>query len=338
MDFLPSTLATSALLLSVSRGTPAPPSSASCTSLPPTSHADVLDACWKGVPSPPASEEGADADTESDGGGVPLRRVLDCVQLLGSSLSHRYPTVAAAAESAAEGIARYAGWPLPSAGCRVAAAAAPRAGVAKKKAAPQVSTTPVAVNKSRRCATPTGVDGIMHIEMDAIRGVGAGTGGDNDDGHADEQEAQQQKSSANEAPGTSTVGGAAIGTGVDGPAPAGSLQPRHRRRPSAFTTTGSATSTAAIAPQQQQKRQAARVSADSFAYTDEDIAFARASKRSADALGHSESGSGFGAPASRCGRVGTGGGGAKAAKLSRSPPPPPLSVAATTKTITAPFG
>lgn len=389
MDFLPSTLATSALLLSVSRGTTSSNCSPSLSRR--TSYADVLDTCLRGVlaaeaASPFAAGAAAAADTDTDATDVDtdtdadtsssqaegdnrevacLRRVLECVELLGSSLAKRYPAVAAAAASAAEGIARYAGFPLPASGGVGAAAVAAAAtattavvaaggsgnggGMSGVNKPPKVSTTPVAIAKSRRCSTPTGVEGIMHIEMDAIRS-GSGGGNGNSNSNSDVP-VQQQPPSANEA-----LGGKCSGGGGDDPtsvamdtaghgapaavaatttATATSNQPQQqeqgrRRRPTPFATAAAAASTAP-------RQRVGRVRGGSFSYSDEDIAFARASKRSAEALGHSERGSGFGAPATRSsggglggnrgggGRVVGTGGGAKRAMISSSAPPLPSS-------------
>lgn len=346
MDFLPSTLATSALLLSVSRGS----SVTSSSSVRPTSHADVLDTCWNGVL---AAKAASDTDTsladavDGDRDAMSLRRVLECVELLGSSLAKRYPTVAAAAALAAEGVARYAGLPLPRGVGAAAVALGGSGGVLK--APPRVSTTPVAVvEKGPRCATPTGVEGIMHIEMDAI-GSASGGGGDSSNGSSDadvhehyQKPQQQQDTSANKmlgGKGSCGAGGPSVAADASkdrksaaaagvATVPVTAKQqppppPQRRRRLTRFTTaaaaaTATTTTTAAV-----RHKETNRVGGSFFSYSDEAIAFARASKRSAEALGHSERGSGFGAPVSRKGG-GTFmviGGGVKRVRIPSSVPP-----------------
>ncbi|CAM9101675.1 unnamed protein product [Scytosiphon promiscuus] len=328
VDFLPSTLATAALLLSVSRGTstsePAtpPPSSPAPSSglLRPTSHADVLDTCRRitSQDGTAAAVIGADGSSSSvgTGGGAAgsLHRVLECVQLLGSSLAERYPAVGAASASAAEGLARYAGLPVPSGvgerGRKEAAAVVtPPPGPSKV-----VTTTPVAVAKSRRCATPTGVEGIMHIEMDAIRSASAGGGGSDGAGGTgdvvvDEQKQQQreQRSSPSET-GVLLGGKVGNGDGIDagvgasggeGAAPsviigngsaaaaaaAASGAPttdggqQQRRRPTPIATVAAAGPNSTTVTERQRQHRSTRVRSESFTYTNEEIAFSRAAKQ-----------------------------------------------------------
>ncbi|CAM9876847.1 unnamed protein product, partial [Ectocarpus sp. 6 AP-2014] len=363
VDFLPSTLATAALLLSASRGGGGGAAATAAASVRPTSHADVLDACWKGPAEADAASDGA-AGAAVDGCGgtgvASLRRVLECVQLLGSSLAERYPAVASAARSAAEGVARYAGLPVPRGTSSVPPRREP---AARKRAAAAAATPPVVAVKGRRCTTPTGVEGIMHIEMDTLRGDEAGL------------QQQQQQPSEHKPPGgadgASAGGGGGAPVGGEGLAPAGSVhvkqehqQPQRRhRRPTPIITAaaGAANNGAAGQPRHQhhtRARAGRRSSWSSFACSDDDIAFSRATKqkraaaaatatatataaamaavtsasaaaspratavdaggdvngavaagsavmscnirkRSAEALGHCESGSGFGAPAAR---------------------------------------
>ncbi|CAN0565134.1 unnamed protein product [Ectocarpus sp. 12 AP-2014] len=360
VNFLPSTLATAALLLSASRGGGGGAVATAAASVRPTSHAEVLDVCWKGpAEADAASDGGAGAAVDGCGGtGVAsLRRVLECVQLLGSSLAERYPAVASAARSAAEGVARYAGLPVPSGTSRVP----PRREPAGRKRAAQAATPPVVAVKGRRCATPTGVEGIMHIEMDTLRGDEAGL-----------QQQQHQPSEHKPRGGGDGASAGGVGAGApvggEGLAPGGSVhvkqehqQPQRRhRRPTPIITAaaGAAINSEAGQPQHQhhtRARAGMRGSSSSFAYTDDDIAFSRATKqkraaaatatataaamaavtsasaavspratavdaggdmngavaagsalmscnirkRSAEALGHCENGSGFGAPAAR---------------------------------------
>lgn len=364
MNFLPSTLATAALLLSASRGRGGGAAAAAAASVRPTSHAEVLDACWKGPAEADAASNGA-AGAAVDGCGgtgvASLRRVLECVQLLGSSLAERYPAVAAAARSAAQGVARYAGLPVPNGTSSVPPR---RESAGRKRAAQaqaQAATPPVVAVKGRRCATPTGVEGIMHIEMDTIRGDEAGL-------QQQQQQHQHQQSSEHKPLGGgdgASAGGGGAPVGGEGLARAGSVhvkqehqqpQRRHRRPTPIITAAAGAANNSADLQHQHHTRARAgrRGSSSSFAYTDDDIAFSRATKqkraaatatataaamaavtlasaagspraaavdaggdmngavaapsavmscnirkRSAEALGHCESGSGFGAPGAR---------------------------------------
>ncbi|CAM9985939.1 unnamed protein product [Ectocarpus fasciculatus] len=231
------------------------------------------------------------------------------------------------------------------------------------------ATPPVVAVKGRRCATPTGVEGIMHIEMDTIRGDEAGL----------QQRQQQQQLPSEHKPLRGGVGAsaaaaaAAASVGSKGLALAGAVQvkqeqqqqqQRRHRRPTPIITApaGAANNHGAAGQPQHQHHTRARSGrrGSSFAYTDDDIAFSRATKqkraaaaataaamaavtsassaaasspratmvdaggdmggavaagagagagaalmscnirkRSAEALGHCESGSGFGAPAAR---------------------------------------
>lgn len=158
VDFLPSTLATSALLLSVSHN-PCPVSVTSTK--PPASsaivitHEDVLDTSCRTV------------------AGIPsLQRVMECVRLLSLSFSQSYPAVAAAAQVASARVTRYANRPTAVGGGidAVLPQATVGAGIAGA-ARSSVSNTPessVAPAKGRRCCTPTGIEGIVHIEKSAI--------------------------------------------------------------------------------------------------------------------------------------------------------------------------
>lgn len=149
LEFLPSTLAISAILLSASR-----PEAL-------TSHEDVLNALTAVIG---MSEL------------IPLERVSDCTRVLGASLAKRYPAAAMAADRANYHVARYLGLEEEV-----------EADVARDLAAVQTSNihvgsarltkvvesnrtvTPVSHSKKRRCSTPTSVDGIMLIEMAAVR-------------------------------------------------------------------------------------------------------------------------------------------------------------------------
>ncbi|CAN0299215.1 unnamed protein product [Ectocarpus sp. 12 AP-2014] len=355
VNFLPSTLATAALLLSASRGGGGGAVATAAASLRPTSHAEVLDVCWKGPAEADAASDGA-AGAAVDGCGgtgvASLRRVLECVKLLGSSLAERYPAIASAARSAAEGVARYAGLPVPSGTSSVPLRREP----AGRKRAAQAATPPVVAVKGRRCATPTGVEGIMHIEMDTLRRDEAGL-----------QQQQHQPSEHKPRGGGDGASAGSVGAGApvrgEGLAPGRSVhvkqEQRRHRRPTPIITAaaGAANNSEAGQPQHQHQhntraRAGMRGSSSSFAYTDDDIAFSRATKqkraaatataaamaaitsasaavspratavdagddmngpvaagsalmscnirkRSAEALGHCESGSGFGAPAAR---------------------------------------
>lgn len=155
VDFLPSTLATSALLLSVSHNprpvsvtSPKPPGSSAIV----ITHEDVLDTCCRTV------------------AGIPsLQRVMECVRLLSLSFSESYPAVAAAAQVASARVTRYANRPTAvGGGIDAVLAQATVGGVfagAARSNTPESGTVPA---KGRRCCTPTGIEGIVHIENAAI--------------------------------------------------------------------------------------------------------------------------------------------------------------------------
>ncbi|CAB1119525.1 unnamed protein product [Ectocarpus sp. CCAP 1310/34] len=360
VNFLPSTLATAALLLSASRGGGGGAAATAAASVPPTSHAEVLDVCWKGPAEADAASDGAAIDGCGGTGVASLRRVLECVLLLGSSLAERYPAVASAARSAAEGVARYAGFPVPSGTSNVP----PRREPAGRKRAAQAATPPVVAVKGRRCATPTGVEGIVHIEMDTLRGGEAGL---QQQQHQPSEHKPRGSGDGALAGGGGGGGGSSAPVGGEGLGPGGSVhvkqehqlpQGRHRRpTPIITAAAGAANNSAAGQPQHQDHTPACaemRGSSSSFAYSGDDVAFSRATKhtraaatatataaamaavtsastaaspratavdagsdmngavaagsslmscnirkRSAEALGHCESGSGFGAPATR---------------------------------------
>lgn len=155
VDFLPSTLATSALLLSVSHKprpvsvtSPKPPGASAIV----ITHDDVLDTCCKTV------------------AGIPsLQRVMECVRLLSLSFSQSYPAVAAAAQVAFARVTRYANRPTAVGGgidavLTQATVGGAFASVTRSKT-PESGTVP---SKGRRCCTPTGIEGIVHIENAAI--------------------------------------------------------------------------------------------------------------------------------------------------------------------------
>lgn len=330
---MPSTLAVSALLLSVSRSDP------SAT----TSHEDMLVTCCgradaDGVPSGCAVSSASFASCS-------LQRVLECVRLMGSSLSDRYPAVGASADLAAEHITRYAGWKADD---DCTSVAVPESATTKLRAACTVEEKQPGATKGRRCSTPTGVEGIMHIEMAAIRnasGVGGGKASDGVAGAAvpAKRPAAQQLSSIR--------GGGAVDLHGTSPKHARPTPISVAGRPPRRVSSCTAAPAAAAAPVARQR---------SFSFSDGDIAFVAVAankkvasaagdvqaatttgggalmgagatglkkncgfsawnpfssaaavagqggtmslagrKRSAGALGHCESGSGFGAPALR---------------------------------------
>ena len=159
VEFVPSTIAISAILLSVSHsaraGAPTPdsssPAAASSGPVATTSHKQVLAAYCRTVP-----------------GIASLERVLDCVQLLGTSLAESYPAVAAAAGVTAAEVAQYADrLGANKGGVQTLARSS---GAAPKQVALTTPTLAALPAKSRRCCTPTGVEGIMHIETAAAEG------------------------------------------------------------------------------------------------------------------------------------------------------------------------
>lgn len=333
VDFMPSTLAISALLLSVSRSDP------SAT----TSHEDMLVACCgiadaDGVPSGCAVSSASFASCS-------LQRVLECVRLMGSSLADRYPAVGAFADLAAEHITRYAGWEADD---DCTSAAVPESAT-KLRAACTVEEKQPGATKGRRCCTPTGVEGIMHIEMAAIRNASGGGGGKASDDVAGA--AVPAKRPAAQQP-SSIRGGGVLGLQGTSPKHARPTPISAAGRPPRRVSSCTAAPAAAAAPVARQR---------SFSFSDGDIAFVAVAankkklasaagdvqaatstgggalmgagatglktncgfsawnpfssaaavagqggtmslagrKRSAGALGHCESGSGFGAPALR---------------------------------------
>lgn len=363
VEFMPSTLAISALLLSVSRSHPSAA----------TSHEDMLEVCCgkagaaagaAGAGAAAATPDGEEPVSSANFASCALQRVLECVRLLGSSLADRYPAAGAAADLAAEHVTRYAGWEKD--GGR-SSAAVPESAAAKKLRArtaeekqpsPPAAAEAAGVAKGRRCSTPTGVEGIMHIEMAAIRNASVAVGGGGGSKASDGGVAVPAKRPAAQQPSSIRAGGV-----VDGER---AKSPKHPRPTPISSTAGrpprvgtgcasAAAAAAAAAPVARQR---------SFSFSDGDIAFvavaaknkklaspaaqgARATvaaggaimggattilekkdgfsawnpfssaalasrggtlssagrKRSAGALGHCESGSGFGAPTLRVAKV-----------------------------------
>lgn len=252
LDFSPSTVAISALLLSISRGTA---SSSPCDKF----HEDVLDiACVEAVVG------GSDSEAK---GSVSLQRVLDCIQLLGSKLSERYPAVASAAAAAAARVARYGGLVDKEVMASVEVASA--GGAPGIKQSGTITPLPAGVRpKGRRCSTPTGVEGIMHIEMAAIRDASSVGGeekaGDGRDG----------------AKGAAPVRNGGTGAGKCGNDEVKTDAGMKQARPSAFKQTRHGASAEAVGGGESGNISGGKRSrAGSFAFSDEDIAFARASKK-----------------------------------------------------------
>lgn len=301
LRFFPSTVGMSALLLSASR-----PEAV-------TSHADLLDTCVTA--------------TAGAANQISLERVLDCTRVLGASLARRYPAAGAAADIAAEEVMRYAGFDVEAeADVDVArdlaavdtgaalvsssdSSAGADVGARGAAAVPGSSISPVPPAKKRRCSTPTSVDGIMHIELAAFRaGAGDGVGGSDCSGSRD------SRASASVPVATAPTSRRLQRRGIN----------PHRPTPAAA---------------------AAALGARAFSFSDDEMVFTAAGqegvrnekvgaacvrsasrkswqpkelstsvvgcavgrrKRSADALGHCETGSGFGAPVPRGGAIAVG--------------------------------
>lgn len=311
MEFLPSTLAISSLLLSASR-----PEAV-------TSHEDVLDMC-------------------ASVGIVALDRVLQCVRLLGSSLAKRYPAASAAADIAAEYLARYVGIDSTESHSKLAGSsystscsgkAAKKAGSGRKTSASGMvmddgartgdSASPLPALKKRRCSTPTGVDGIVHIEMAAIRtasvkgsaAAAAATGASGTEDHDGRQGSEGSQRSAN---GEAEASGSGAATGSDAGG-GGSGITIGRKDPATVNRPRPTLSTASLACQSRggfsfpeddlrfaslpKHRRMGYSSASTLSSCAQDELVMTGRKRSAEVLGHCESGSGFGAPVLRPNRA-----------------------------------
>lgn len=283
-------MAISAILVSVSLGT----SSSSSTDTDAGPEAGGVASSSSSSSSSAASHEHVletfcSADDFADSSGNPveaaaaklLRSILDCVRLLERHLADEYPTVASAASHAADRVARYAGIadeprPRGSAtgndvrvgggsggeGAAVNAAVASdgaggaAAGLAGRKKLAVGSSKIAAAGqaKSRRCSTPTGVEGIVHIEMAAIRNSSVDNGGGGLAGGG----ARESVGAVHEPAKLSSLDkSAAAGVGVGGGEGKSTQQKHPRPAPCATRPCGGG----------------------SFPFSSEDVAFARAAKR-----------------------------------------------------------
>lgn len=320
VEFLPSTLAISALLLSASRAEAV------------TSHYDVLDTC-------------------AALGTISLDRVLECIRLLGSSLAKRYPAASAAADIAGDHVSRYTGSDsdgTDSDDSEVGEASANAECAEVAAAVVSIAVSPLgAPLKKRRCSTPTGVDGILHIEMAAIRTAsadGSASSGSPSSGISDTAAASTvgaattlgSSQSSGRLAGTSDAAAAGVATvsgGGDGegedvnhprpmPRGVGGGSTRHNR-PFSFSDdigfaapakkgmvgsmivagapTDSAPATSSTSATLGKPWYPSTAAGVEVEQSVERVLSGR--KRSADALGHCESGSGFGAPPPRMNKV-----------------------------------
>lgn len=299
VDFLPSTVATATILVSVSLGPSSPYSSspsslssdravsepemdyfafdlASRPSSAAASHEDVLQTCCIGY-----------ADTQDDAAAAAqLRSILKCVRLLEHHLAAEHPAISAAASDAADRVARYAGLvdePRQRGGANGNGVNGSGGGGAKIKVASgaggaseggaelggrkKVSAVGSAAGqaKGRRCSTPTGVEGIVHIEMAAIRNSSV----DNSVGSGAES------------------GGAEGGVGVvnepaklSGPAKISGLDKSAVvAAPKAASSAAGGDGEGTVTQHPRPAPCATRPSGGSFRFSSEDVAFARAAKR-----------------------------------------------------------
>lgn len=316
LEFYPSTLAMSAVLLSASR-----PEAV-------TSHADVLDACVTAV--------GVSNNL------ISLERILDCIRLVGASLAKRLPAAGAAADIAAEQVIRYAALDVEA----EVDVARDLAAVETTMSSGRGSGSPVPPAKKRRCSTPTSVDGIVHIEMAGMLDATAASGDNDGAGAIGVGSNASLACSRSSAVMTSSGGGGGEQSSNVAVAARekGSRRSANPHRPTPY---------AAPSAHGVMASTAAALGARAFSFSDDEVILAQGAKRgvvssvfiaapentpwqpqqlssrrlpsssssvcsmgsrkrSAEALGHCESGSGFGAPMPRCG-------GGKAASSTSAP-------------------